>query len=226
MLSFGRPCFPPLSQADEHGLVLVGGRLNVPWLLAAYREGIFPWPSFDGRRQILAWFSPDPRAIIELERFHASRSLLRRLRKGTFRVTIDRDFGGVIRGCARRGDGLPSWITPQLLRAYEDLHAAGHAHSVETWFGDELVGGVYGVAVGGYFSGESMFHRMSDASNVALYHLVRHLRLCGFELFDIQQWSEHTGRLGASVIPRREFLTRLARAQQRPVEFRRELVPD
>jgi leucyl/phenylalanyl-tRNA--protein transferase len=211
--------FPPAESADEHGLVAMGGRLDPDWLLDAYAHGIFPWPCGDDRWPI-PWFSPDPRAVLELDQLHISRSLRRTLRKKLFQVTCDRAFGAVIRGCAeapgRRG---ATWITPAMIRAYTRLHQMGYAHSVEVWRDQELVGGVYGVAVGGAFSAESMFHLVPDASKVALVYLVRHLQAQGYQLLDVQELSPHLERLGARGIARGEFLRRLAEALPLPVQF-------
>jgi leucyl/phenylalanyl-tRNA--protein transferase len=214
------PLFPPVSRARKDGLLLVGGYLNPTWLLAAYRRGIFPWPVCDEYSEILAWFSPDPRAVLELDGLHTSRRLRRRIRSGQYTTSSDRDFAGVIRGCAapRRDDHL-TWITPELAAVYLELHRMGYAHSVETWQNGRLVGGVYGLALGGYFSGESLFHTARDASKVALVHLVRHLRQRGFELLDIQQSSPLLTRMGATEIPRRQFLERLDAALNLPVRF-------
>src|SRR5437588_4129321 len=153
--------------ADRHGLVAVGGDLRPDTLLDAYRRGVFPW--YDESLPV-CWWSPDPRAILPLDALHVSRRLARTIRAGRFTVTINRDFAGVMRGCADRAEG--TWITPEMLAAYGRLHELGHAHSVEAWQGDELAGGVYGVAIGGFFAGESMFHRRTDASKVALAALV------------------------------------------------------
>jgi leucyl/phenylalanyl-tRNA--protein transferase len=200
---------------DEHGLVAIGGDLSPSRLLHAYRRGIFPW--FAEGDPIL-WWSPEPRAIFELDGMHVSRRLARTIRQGRFRMTVNRDFAGVIRGCADRpGDG--NWITAEMIEAYERLHAEGHAHSVEAWYGEELAGGVYGVAVGGLFAGESMFFRVRDASKVALAFLLGRLRERGFTLFDVQFVTEHTARLGAIEIPRAEYLARLRQAVKLPVTF-------
>jgi leucyl/phenylalanyl-tRNA---protein transferase len=208
---------------SPEGLVGVGGSLDPDWLLYAYRHGIFPWPTGSGR---LAWWSPDPRAIFELGALRVSRSLARTVRGGKFRVTCDRDFAGVMAGCATaQGRARGTWITPAMRGAYEALHALGHAHSVEVWHADQLAGGTYGVAIGGLFAAESMFYVVRDASKVALVHLLNHLRSRGYTLLDIQQLTSHTARLGASEIPRREFLARLARAVEQPLEFGVELAP-
>ncbi len=212
-MSFGSFLIPPWLRAM--GLVSVGGDLSPDRLLAAYRQGIFPWFS-DG--EPVCWWSPDPRAIFEVDGLHVARRLRRTLRSGKFGVTVNQDFGGVIRGCADRpGEG--TWITAEMIDAYEELHRRGHAHSVEVWHGGALVGGVYGVAVGGLFAGESMFTRVRDASKVALAFLAERLRERGFALFDIQFLTEHTARLGAVEISRGEYLRRLRRALRCAVSF-------
>ncbi|NLF68102.1 MAG: leucyl/phenylalanyl-tRNA--protein transferase [Candidatus Anammoximicrobium sp.] len=218
--TFCKVRFPPVCQASEGGLLMVGGQLTTEWLLTAYRRGIFPWPIYDGQTDILAWFSPDPRAILELDRLHVSHRLQRRLRSNRFRVTLDADFRSVIAACAEaRGPEEGTWITPHLAEAYVELHRLGVAHSVEVWREDRLVGGVYGLALGGFFAGESMFHRERDASKVALVHLVRHLQSQGFVLFDVQQASPHLVRMGATEVPRNEFLARLKHALDLPASF-------
>lgn len=203
---FGTSFFPQL--ADAYGLVAIGGTLHPASLLRAYRRGIFPW--YDEGDPI-CWWSPDPRAIFELDALHISRRLARTLRSGKFTATINRDFTGVMRGCADRpGEG--SWIVPDMIRAYQELHKLGHAHSLEVWYEGQLAGGVYGVAVGGFFAGESMFTRVRDGSKVALVYLMERLRQRGFQLFDIQFLTEHTARLGAMEIPRAAYLKRLKEA--------------
>jgi leucyl/phenylalanyl-tRNA--protein transferase len=200
--------------ADETGLVAVGGDLRPERLLQAYCQGVFPWYAED---YPICWWSPDPRAIFELDGLHVPRRLQRTIRSGKFELTVNEDFAGVIRGCADRDDG--TWILPEMIDAYETLHGLGHAHSVEAWLDGVLAGGIYGVAIGGLFAGESMFYRARDASKVALAYLVERLRERGFELFDIQFVTEHTGRLGAVEIPRREYLARLRRALRCEVNF-------
>ena len=205
-----RPSDPLLvpELADEHGLVALGGDLSPGRLLEAYRRGVFPW---FGEDDPICWWSPDPRAIFELDGFHLPRRLGRTIRSCRFAVTINRDFAGVVRGCAERpGEG--TWITPEMAEAYEALYRLGHAHSVEAWQGDTLAGGIYGVAIGGLFAGESMFARVRDASKVALAFLVECLRRRGFTLFDIQFLTPHTASLGAVEIPRALYLRRLRRA--------------
>jgi len=207
--------FPNPRLADAEGLLAVGGALSVPRLLLAYRSGIFPWTV-----DPITWWSPDPRGIFELDRLHVSRSLARVIRRGVFRTTIDRAFRRVMEGCAARAPGRRStWITPEFIEAYTQLHEQGHAHSLECWQGRRLVGGIYGVAAGGLFAGESMFHRVSDASKVALFHLIEHLRRQGFVLFDIQMLTPITAQLGGTTIPREEYLRRLAEAVQKSVSF-------
>lgn len=198
---------------------MFGGELTTPWLLDAYAHGIFPWPIFDGA-DIVVWWSPDPRAVFEFDCFRVSRRLARTCRGDRFEVTCDRDFAGVIAGCAS-ADGRVgnTWLTPKMIEAYTRLHEAGHAHSVEVWHQGHLAGGTYGVTIGGLYSGESMFFRVRDASKVALVHLVAHLRARGYTLFDIQQCTEHTESLGAVEISRHEYLHRLATALEQDVSF-------
>ena len=200
--------FPDPSLADAEGLVAIGGDLGSERLLAAYRKGIFPWTA-----DPITWWSPNPRAIFELDGFHVSQSLARVIRKGGFEVTIDQSFRAVMEGCAAPAPGRSgAWITEEFIEAYTRLHRQGDAHSVECRLRGELVGGIYGVAIGGLFAGESMFHRVNDASKVALHHLVGHLHRRGFALFDIQMLTPATKPLGAIEIPRREYLQRLSAA--------------
>lgn len=203
-----RLCFPDPARANAEGLVAVGGDLSVPRLLLAYRSGIFPWTAAP-----VTWWSPDPRGIFQLEKFHISRSLARVIRQGVFRVTLDKAFREVMEGCAAPAPGRRStWITREFLDAYGELHKQRYAHSVECWHGERLAGGIYGVAIGGFFAGESMFHRVSNASKVALAQLVEHLRTKGFQLFDIQMLTRITEQLGAVTISRQSYLKRLDRA--------------
>jgi len=211
--------FPPAESADPEGLIGFGGRLTPDWLLDAYRHGIFPWPITDFDAP-LAWWSPDPRAIIEFERFHVSRRLRRTCRSGKFSISRDRDFAGVISGCAMVPSRVgQTWITPEMIQAYIRMHELGYAHSVEVWYENELAGGIYGVAIGGLFAAESKFYRVRDASKVALVHLVEHLQERGFRLLDIQQLTPHTARFGAAAIPRAEYLERLAAVIDLPITF-------
>jgi len=211
--------FPDPRQALKigslNGFVALGGDLSVPRLLLAYRSGIFPW-SVDP----ITWWSPDPRGVFEVERFHVSRSLARTLRAQRLRVTTDLAFRQVMEECAAPAPGrTSSWITPQFIDAYLQLHQAGHAHSVECWLENRLVGGVYGVHIGGLFAGESMFHRVNDASKVGLFYLIERLRNQGFTLFDIQLTTSHTEHLGAVSIPREVYLQRLDHAVRLPCRF-------
>ena len=199
---------------QRYGLVRIGGDLAPATLVQAYRTGVFPW--FDDDWPI-CWWSPDPRAIFELNDFHVSRRLARTIRSGKFKVTINRAFGDIIRGCADREEG--SWITSSMIEAYERLHRLGIAHSVEAWRDGELAGGLYGVALGGFFAGESMFTRISDGSKVALAFTVEHLKSRRFELFDTQFLTDHTARLGAIEIPRRQYLRRLQKALRVKTSF-------
>jgi leucyl/phenylalanyl-tRNA---protein transferase len=207
--------FPAPALADAEGLVAIGGDLATERLLAAYRKGIFPWTA-----NPITWWSPDPRAIFELDGFHVPQSLARIIRQGRFEVTIDQSFRAVMEGCAAPAPGRGgNWITEEFIEAYTRLHRQGHAHSVECRLKGKLVGGIYGVSIGGLFAGESMFHRINDASKVALHHLVRHLRERGFALFDIQMVTPATKPLGAIEIPRREYLQRLSVAVKTKCSF-------
>jgi leucyl/phenylalanyl-tRNA--protein transferase len=209
------PSFPDPRRSDARGLVAVGGDFSVARLLEAYRSGVFPWTA-----NPISWWSPDPRAIFELERVHVPRSLARTLRQEIFRVTMDAAFEAVIAGCAAPDEGRgETWISAEFREAYARLHREGHAHSVECWSGGELAGGIYGVAVGGLFAGESMFHRRADASKVALVHLARHLRARSFTLFDIQMLTPITRQLGAVELARTDYLQRLAGAVRQRCEF-------
>lgn len=203
---------PRTAPADEP--LAYGGDLEPETLLDAYAHGIFPWP--DGRR--LWWWSPDPRCVIPLDGFHVSRSLRRTLRSGRFRWTADQAFLDVMGACADRGEG--TWITPAYARAFQRMHELGHAHSLEVWDDSgALAGGVYGLALGGAFMAESMFHRATDASKVALYHLVELLKARGFALLDAQMPTPHLQSLGGVSIGRDEYLDRLAAARGLPCMF-------
>jgi leucyl/phenylalanyl-tRNA---protein transferase len=203
--------FPPPDYADPSGLIAVGGDLSSERLLEAYRVGIFPWYSDD---QPILWWSPDPRFILELDEFKISRSLQKTLRRKTFQVTFDRVFEEVIAACSvvpREGQ-RGTWITQEMRDAYLELHGLGYAHSVESWFGGKLAGGLYGVSLGKAFFGESMFHHKTDASKVALAMLVDKLTSWGFHFIDSQMTTEHMMSLGAKEVPRRIFLKRLQSA--------------
>jgi len=201
-----RWAFPPVSEADEHGLLGVGADLEPGTLLHAYRSGIFPMPV--GRRR-MGWWSPDPRGVLPLDGVRVSRSLRKSCAR--FEVRVDTDFRAVIEACARtERDGR--WITTEIVGAYERLHLLGWAHSVEAWHEGRLAGGLYGVAVGGLFAGESMFHRETDASKVALIGLVERLRAGGFGLLDVQWCTPHLANLGAVAVARARYLDLAAEA--------------
>jgi leucyl/phenylalanyl-tRNA--protein transferase len=209
------PIFPPPDYADPSGLLAVGGDLSSERLLEAYRLGIFPWYSDD---QPILWWSPDPRFVLHLEEFHVSRSLRKKLNQGIFQVTADRAFDEVVAGCAAvpRAGQNGTWITAEMQEAYNELHGLGYAHSVETWFEGKLVGGIYGVSLGKAFFGESMFHRKTNASKVALAALVEKLKSWDFHFLDAQMTTEHMMSLGAREISRRVFLKQLGSALEHP----------
>ena len=208
--------FPPVEQATPEGLLAVGGDLRQERLLEAYRHGIFPWYNED---QPILWWSPDPRAVLFPDKLHVSRSLKRSLRSNVFTVTLDTSFRTVMEQCAGPRPQYPeggTWITGEMLDAYTRLHDLGYAHSVETWQDGRLVGGLYGVAIGGAFFAESMFTRVDDASKVALVRLVRQLHAWAFRMIDCQQSSPHVARFGAEEIPRSEFTNLLNQALTLP----------
>jgi leucyl/phenylalanyl-tRNA--protein transferase len=199
---------PPIEQAlrRPNGLLAAGGGLSVRRLVEAYSRGCFPWYS-DG--EPVLWWSPDPRMVLVPAELHVPRSLDRRLRRGDFRITADHAFAEVIAGCAEPRDEGGTWITGEMIAAYQRLHTAGYAHSVEAWQDDLLVGGLYGVGIGQAFFGESMYTRVPDASKAALVTLVRVFVERGVGLIDCQMKTEHLARFGAREIPRSEFLARL-----------------
>ena len=214
------PIFPPPEQAEPDGLLAVGGDLSAGRLLQAYRCGIFPWSEPGGP---ILWWSPDPRLVLDVGDFHVSRRLARTIRRGHFAVRFDTAFARVIHACAtvaRKGeDG--TWITPGMRVAYNHLHELGYAHSAETWEGDALVGGVYGIMLGGCFFGESMFATRTDASKVALAGLVGRLKTEGVGMLDCQVTSSHMLSLGAREVSREEFLRRLHEGLRRPTSRER-----
>jgi leucyl/phenylalanyl-tRNA--protein transferase len=218
-----RPRFPPVEEASPDGLLMTGGSLAPDWLLEGYRRGIFAMPIRVDRRRMLAWISPDPRGIFELDSLRVSRRLARRLKRGEFQFSVDRAFSAVVEACAapRRDDGEDDvWLTLSMQNAYQTLHEMGYAHSVEVWQDSWLVGGLFGVAIGGLFAGESMFHRVTDASKAALAALMPYLARRGYTLFDVQWTNAHTRSLGAIDIPRATYQARLADAIEQPVTFR------
>ena len=210
--------FPDPRRAGPEGDVAVGGDLHPRTLMLAYRQGIFPWP-VEGYP--LLWFCPGQRAVLDFAELHVSRSLAREQRRSRLRFTTDQDFRAVINHCARvpRPGQDGTWITPEIVAAYCELHRLGHAHSVEAWDGGELAGGIYGVDAGGAFGGESMFYLRPNASKLALLHLVGHLRGRGLEWLDVQVMTPHMRALGARLISRDLFLERLARTRARGLKL-------
>lgn len=208
--------FPPLETAmrEPNGLLAAGGDLSPERLLAAYRHGCFPWYQ---EGQPLLWWSPDPRTVLYPEELHVSRSLAKKLRQGVFDVTFDRAFRDVIEGCAAPRDYADgTWITTPMQNAYIKLHQIGVAHSVEVWQDGQLVGGLYGLAMGRLFFGESMFSRTTDASKVGFVTLVERLRDWDFKLIDCQMPTQHLASFGARTIPRRIFVEALAKYLDEP----------
>lgn len=209
---------PARAWADPNGLLAAGADLSAARLLEAYRHGIFPWYT---EGQPVLWWSPDPRMVLYLDEFKASRSLLQSVRRtrrnGRWRITLDACFERVMRECAMpREDQDGTWITREIAAAYGDLHRMGAAHSVEVWDGERLDGGLYGVSIGRMFFGESMFTRVPDASKVALFALVRLLRVHGFRVIDCQQNTRHLASLGAREISRAAFLQQVAELVRQP----------
>lgn len=204
-----RPVFPPPELATEEGLLAIGGDLSVDRLVVAYASGIFPWYEAGGP---ILWWSPDPRLVLVPDELRISRRLARTRRGGRFTTTLNAAFPQVIRACAEipRPDQPGTWITPEMQAAYIRLHELGHAHSCETWRDGRLVGGIYGVRLGRTFFGESMFHRETDASKVALAALVARMKDDGVTLIDCQVTTPHMQSLGAREIPRAEFLRHVA----------------
>jgi leucyl/phenylalanyl-tRNA--protein transferase len=216
------PHFPPVEEAGPDGLLVTGGSLAPDWLLTAYSRGIFPMPIRVERRRTVAWLAPDPRGILEPGQMHISRRLVRRIRRGEFRFSLDQAFAQVVEACAApRVDHTDEdvWLTLAMQNAYVTLHELGYAHSAEVWQNGRLVGGVFGVAIRGLFAGESMFHRVSDASKAALALLTTHLHTRGYSLLDVQWTNAHTRSLGAIDIPRSEYMARLAQALRQQVTF-------
>jgi len=201
--------FPPVTQAlrRPNGLLAAGGDLSPPRLLEAYRHGIFPWFNED---EPILWWSPDPRMVLFPAEFRISHSLRKTLRKGRHVVRLDSAFEQVMRACAAPREGASgTWIHEEMIAAYCELHRMGYAHSVETWLDGELIGGLYGVALGRMFYGESMFSRRTDASKIALAHLAAQLKRWNFGMIDCQMNTPHLASLGAREIPRKEFIARL-----------------
>jgi len=213
-----KPIFPDPRLAEPDGLLAFGGDLSVQRLLEAYRHGIFPWYEAGGP---ILWWAPDPRLVLFPEELRVSARLLRTIRQGRFKTQLDTAFAQVIAACAAtpRVHEEGTWITPEMQQAYLQLHHAGFAHSLESWQDGRLVGGIYGVAVGRCFCGESMFYHVTDASKVALVALVERLRDRGFTLLDCQIPSQHLIRFGARTIPRAEFLQILRAGLDQPADL-------
>lgn len=209
--------FPDPSEANEDGLLAAGGTLNADTLLHAYSKGIFPW--YNEGSPIL-WWSPDPRMVLFPGEMKVSKSLQQIISSEKFICRFDSDFENVIDNCAKvpRNDQEGTWITEEMIKAYIVLHKSGFAHSVETYIEGKLVGGLYGVSLGGSFFGESMFHLKPDASKVALYHLVKNLLNWHFDLIDVQVPTKHLQSLGAREIPRKEFLLLLKSNLKKPTK--------
>ncbi|MDY0039712.1 MAG: leucyl/phenylalanyl-tRNA--protein transferase [Desulforhabdus sp.] len=210
--------FPPCHYAEPDGLLAIGGDLSPERLLLAYRQGIFPWYS---EHTPILWWSPDPRLVLFPQELKIAKSLQRVIKKNIFRVTIDKAFRNVILQCAevRRKQGEGTWLVPEMIDAYCLLHRLGYAHSVESWYQGELVGGLYGVALGRVFFGESMFAARTDASKVALVYLVNLLRQWQFKLIDCQVTTHHLMTLGAREIPREDFLEHLTAFTRNPAKL-------
>ncbi len=210
--------FPNPNSASKEGIVAYGGDLSINRIMQGYSKGIFPW--FNEEDPIL-WWSPDPRFVLLLDEFKISKSLAKTIKKNTFEVRFDTNFEQVIKACAKakRDDQEGTWITNDMIEAYCDLHQAGFAHSFESYFDKELVGGGYGVAIGDIFCGESMFTLKSDASKVALVKLVEHLKKQGFRLIDSQVYTPHLERFGAKQISRVQYLEYVKNALCNPKEF-------
>lgn len=207
--------FPDPERADESGILAVGGDLSIARLLMAYSQGIFPW--YDEKTAPILWHSPPWRMVLWPHELYVSRSLGKTLRREPFEIRYDTAFGEVLERCASvpRPGQIGTWLNAEMMRAYEELHARGHAHSAEAWQGGRLVGGLYGVTMGTAFFGESMFAVETDASKVAFVHAVRRLEALGYDLIDCQVYTEHLASFGAAEIPRRDFLAALARSLAR-----------
>lgn len=205
------PYFPPPELAREDGLLAIGGDLSPDRILIAYQMGIFPWYS---EGEPILWWAPSPRLILELDDFRMSKRLARTIKLNKFKITTDKAFREVITSCATitRKIGEGTWITAEMLEAYCLLHELGHAHSVECWLDGKLAGGLYGLAIGGVFSGESMFSKKTDASKVAMAYIVEKLKLWGFDFIDCQIPTDHLKRLGAKEIPADIFYQRLQKS--------------
>jgi len=206
--------FPPVETANEHGLVAMGGDLEIDTLLSAYQQGIFPWPvTIDHKNKNLpmTWFSPDPRGVLDFKDLHLSRSFKKFLKNTPFKVTFNKNFSDVINQCAKtlRRDHSGTWISPEIKDSYTKLFDAGYAYSVEVWEDEEIVAGIYGVAIGSFISGESMFTHSDNASKQGLYYLIHHLESKGLSWIDTQMVTAVVDQFGGKYISRREFTNRL-----------------
>lgn len=208
--------FPDPERFDREGLVAIGGDLRVDRLMLAYRSGIFPWYA---EGYVPMWWSPDPRALFTAASLHVSRSLRRTIANGAFELTWNRCFARVMQECGRQRDE-GTWVIPDMVAAYTRLHDRGRAHSLEVWVDGDLAGGIYGVQIGAAFAAESMFHRRTDMSKVALVALVRSLFATGIELLDVQFLTPHLASLGAFEVSRKEYLERLRVVRDRAVDLR------
>ena len=219
LLDSDYPQFPHPRQAIEEpdGLLAVGGNLSPATLVDAYRQGIFPW--YQDEDPIL-WWSPSVRCVIPIDGLNVSKSLLRSLRQQQYRISTDTDFIGVVRACAApRDEDGGTWITEEMVEAYHKLHLKGKAHSVEVWLEDKLVGGIYGIAVGEIFCGESMFSLVTNGSKIAMAHLCRWLHQVGFVMLDCQLENPHLMSLGAQLIPREDFLPQLHCSRDKDINW-------
>lgn len=220
------PVFPDPETAllEPNGLLAAGGNLSVSTLLAAYGQGIFPWYA---EGQPLLWWSPNPRAVIHMDRLHISRSLRKILTRKHYQIRVDFAFEAVLENCAAPRAGRPeTWITPDMQQAYMDMYTAGHAHSVECWIDGALAGGLYGVATGPVFSGESMFSNRANASKIVMAHLVAGIRQAGFTLLDCQITNPHLSAMGATLLPRAEFIGVLNSTAGRELDWPKRLISD
>lgn len=218
LLNSKTPQFPDPNSAalEPDGLLAVGGNLSSSTLLSAYRMGIFPWFS---EGDPLLWWSPSIRCVLDPHRIHISKSLNRQLRQQRFDISIDQAFTAVINNCADRKDNQGTWITNEMIAAYVRLHQQGHAHSIEVWQDSDLIGGIYGLAIGGIFCGESMFSHRANASKIAMVYLCRHLIKQGYSLLDCQIVSDHLLSMGAKSMNRQDFLNLIATQKNRSIDW-------
>jgi leucyl/phenylalanyl-tRNA--protein transferase len=212
------PIFPDINLAaiEPDGLLAIGGNLQPNTLLSAYYQGIFPW--FNQQDPIL-WWSPSERCVIRPRALHVSKSLRRCLSKENYIISMDTAFLDVVNACAARGEGIETWITPEMIEAYHELYLLGHGHSLEVWKDNNLIGGIYGLAIGGVFCGESMFSHAANGSKIALFYLCQHLIERGIELLDCQLVNRHLLSMGAESMQRDVFLSILADNRDRKIQW-------